>query len=103
MNNRIQNNPGMQYLATRSLNDKTAPNGDALRAGSPAAGAPDRLSLSARADRLNQLIQQAHNAPDVNESRVEALKQAISSGQYQVNAEALAANMLGVESSLKPA
>ena len=103
MNNRIQNNPGLQYIATRSLNDKNGVTNANAGSNQAASTGSDRVSLSARADRLNQLVEVAKNAPEVNESRVDALRNAISRGDYQVNAENLAANMLGIEHGLQDA
>ena len=101
MNNRIQNNPGLQYIATRPLNDSAASHQASSGANRSSASGSDRVSLSARADRLNQLVDIAKSAPDVNQSRVDALKNAIANGDYQVDAENVAANMLGIESSFQ--
>lgn len=99
MNNRIQNNPGLQYAATRSLNDKASASAAGHTAG-PAPAHSDKLSLSPQADRLSQLTQIAQQSPDINQSRVDSLRQAVADGSYQVNADSLASNMLGVENKL---
>lgn len=94
----INNNPSLQYVATRSLNEKAAaPSSSA--SGETRSASSDKLSLSPRADQLSQLSQLAQQAPDIDQSRVDGLRQAIADGSYQVNADSLAANMLGMENN----
>jgi len=40
------------------------------------------------------------NAPAINESRVQAVREALQAGTYKVNAEAIADGMLGLEDQL---
>lgn len=99
--NKIQQNNGLQYLATRPLNKEAATQSSANAAQtSQSNGSGERLSLSHQADRLNQLSEIAKASPDVDSSRVESLRQAIANGEYTVDAKGLASRMLGNASQL---
>lgn len=58
----------------------------------PAAG--DNVSLSQEAHALGRVEQAMKKAPEVNEAKVAAIKQAIAEGRYQVNSERIAEGML---------
>lgn len=45
---------------------------------------------------LSSLSTQAMQSPEVRQDRVDALRQSISSGQYQVDSNAIASAMLGL-------
>ena len=57
------------------------------------AGVQDHASLSNDAAKVSALQQQAMSVPDVRQSKVDALKQQISSGEYKVDASAVAKSM----------
>lgn len=100
MNNRIDNKPAIQYASTRSLNDSAGAKGGSATQRAGQSDQTDRLSLSSGAGRLQSLIAKAEAAPDVNQAKVDAIKTAISQGQYAVDADSLAARMLGVETQM---
>ena len=58
----------------------------------------DSVSLSNRAKGLTQLESEIKNLPDVDQSKVDALKAKIESGEYQVNPGNMAQKMLDMES-----
>lgn len=54
----------------------------------------DRTTLSTGGPTVASLVTQAMSAPDVRQERVQALRDAISSGTYQVDPQKLAAAMM---------
>lgn len=66
----------------------------------PAASAPgDNVSLSQEAHALGRVEQAMKKAPEVDEAKVAAIKQAIAEGSYQVNSERIAERMLAQDDS----
>ncbi len=59
----------------------------------PATG-KDNVVLSAEAQNLNRLQAKINDMPDVDLSRVAAIKKAIAEGKFEINAERIAENML---------
>lgn len=57
------------------------------------ANVQDHASLSNDAATVSALTQQAMAAPEVRQSKVDALKQQIASGEYKVNANEVAKSM----------
>ena len=60
----------------------------------------DLLNLTGRAKELQSLQQDMAKSPEFNEARVNELKQAIASGEYQVDTQRIADKLLEVESKL---
>lgn len=54
----------------------------------------DQLQLSSEANSLRNIEQQLTKLPDVDEARVEALKLAIESGNYEINSSRIAEKLL---------
>lgn len=48
---------------------------------------------------LAQIMQAANNAPAIDETKVNALQQAIQNGTYQVDSMAIAKKLMGLESN----
>ncbi|WP_016955569.1 flagellar biosynthesis anti-sigma factor FlgM [Catenovulum sp. SX2] len=65
-------------------------------------GAPrqDSVSLTQTAQNLNNLTKKANDASGFDQEKVDKLKKAIASGEYKVNAEKLAANIIASEGKL---
>jgi negative regulator of flagellin synthesis FlgM len=59
----------------------------------------DSVSLTTSAQQLSQVQRKSTEAP-VNQEKVDILKKAIQSGEYQVNAESLAQKISTLESEL---
>lgn len=91
--NKIQQH-GLQYLATRPLNKEGAAGAQSSQT-SASGSTGDRLSLSHQADRLNALSRIAASSPEIDTARVDMLREAIASGEYTVDPQALASRMLG--------
>lgn len=75
--------------------------GEAAAAGAPAAQAGDTVTLTNSARSLQKIEEAVAKAPVVNAAKVAAVKQAVNSGTYQVNAGQVADKMLQFERGLK--
>ncbi len=62
--------------------------------------ANDTVSLSDSSQQVISLQQQLKNAPEVDSAKVEAIKQEIANGNYPLDAEKIAENMINLEKSL---
>ncbi|MDF2401816.1 flagellar biosynthesis anti-sigma factor FlgM [Aeromonas sp. 5HA1] len=91
-NNRLQNTGNSQ-----GANTKQATSSPDNRA---ATVKTDSVSLTNEAQQLQQMQKNLNSASTGNESRVESLKKAVASGEYQVNSEAVAKKMFSFESTL---
>ena len=60
----------------------------------------DQVELSAQSKALKALEQQLSGIPDVDQERVAAIKNAVDSGQYQVNDQSIADKLLSTEALL---
>ena len=75
--------------------------GEAAAAGAPAAQAGDTVTLTNSARSLQKIEEAVAKTPVVNAAKVAAVKQAVNSGTYQVNAGQVADKMLQFERGLK--
>jgi negative regulator of flagellin synthesis FlgM len=73
----------------------------AAAAGAPAAQAGDTVTLTNSARSLQKIEEAVAKAPVVNAAKVAAVKQAVNSGTYQVNAGQVADKLLQFERGLK--
>jgi len=60
----------------------------------------DSVSITPQAKQLSELQKKAQEAPVMNQKKIEQLKQAITSGEYKINPEKLAASIAGFEFKL---
>lgn len=60
----------------------------------------DSVSITPQAKQLNELQKKAGDAPVINQKKIDELKKAISSGDYKVNPEKLAASIANFEFKL---
>ena len=60
----------------------------------------ESLSLSARAKGLKETEQRLKDHPDVDDSRVEEIRNALQSGAFKVDAQKLAQKMLDMDKSI---
>ncbi len=96
--NRLRNTPvaGDARSGAAAKTGKTAPgDGDATRTGED--GATVELS---NATLLEELAEQIKNLPEVNEARVESVKQALGRGEYEPDAEVIARKYAEIEKLL---
>ena len=99
MVNKIDGVSGQRPPAPSPSQSARTERGESERAGS-SAGAADQLSLTSSAQLLKELSEAVAASPDVDPSRVEAIRQAIADGTYQVDAQRIADKLLNLEDQL---
>lgn len=62
--------------------------------------APNPVSVSGEARQMQAMHEQASKVPEVNQARVDAIKAAIANGQFQIDSQAVAKGLLGIEQGL---
>ena len=75
--------------------------GEASAAGASTSQTGDTVTLTNSARSLQKIEEAVAKAPVVDVSKVAAVKQAVDSGTYQINADRVADKMLQFESGLK--
>ena len=60
----------------------------------------DSVSITPQAKQLGELQKKASDAPGIDQKKIDQLKKAISSGEYKVDPEKLAANIANFEFEL---
>jgi negative regulator of flagellin synthesis FlgM len=92
--------PGPETAATRARGvSRPGETATGRPAGGPAGG-DDSLRLTDTATLLRQAEARLKAQPDIDAARVEAIRKRIDAGQYQVDAERLAARLLRFEQAL---
>jgi negative regulator of flagellin synthesis FlgM len=79
----------------------TGKQGETAETNTSATQSADQLTLTSSARSLQKIEDAIAQTPVVNSSKVDAVKQAISSGTYQVNSASVADKLLQFESGLK--
>ncbi|WP_020683868.1 flagellar biosynthesis anti-sigma factor FlgM [Marinobacterium rhizophilum] len=94
--------PKSQASGTRAQtsNDRVGDQAQAQSAPASKAGDAAEVRLSEAAQALQGTDKVLANTPEVNESRVEALRNAIESGSYEINYARVAQRLVDFESSL---
>lgn len=82
----------------QALNNGNAQTGNAQQAAT-ASVRLDSVSLTSSAQQLSQVQKKGGEAP-VNQEKVDRLKKAIQSGEYQINPEVLAQKISALESEI---
>lgn len=97
-----QNRPRTTGVSADTRAGSTAKTNQSGEQGKPAAGSGDEASIvelsSARL--IDELSEQIRNLPEVNEARVDAIKQALGNGEYQPDAEVIARKYSEIEKLL---
>jgi negative regulator of flagellin synthesis FlgM len=75
--------------------------GESSAAGASTSQTGDTVTLTSSARSLQKIEEAVAKAPVVNASKVAAMKQAVQSGTYQINAGRVADKLLQFESGLK--
>ena len=97
----INNITGLSGPSQRSNDVGASRGGRSADAGkSEAPVASDSVTLSADSTRLREMTEQLSALPEVDEGRVEQLRQAIADGSYQPDSERIADKMLSMEAQL---
>jgi len=60
----------------------------------------DTVSLSSQSRQVIELQKQLKNAPEIDSSKIEAIRQEIANGNYPLDAEKIAESMINLEKSL---
>ncbi|HWJ34489.1 MAG TPA: flagellar biosynthesis anti-sigma factor FlgM [Steroidobacteraceae bacterium] len=84
---------------TGAVSDKAS--SDAPAAGTPSSQSTDSLTLTDSARSLQKIEEAVAKAPVVDSAKVAAVKQAVSSGTYQIDAGRVADGLLRFERGLK--
>jgi len=99
MVNKIDGVSGQRPAVPNTGQNARADRTDAERASAPAQSS-DQLSLTTSAQLLKELNDVVAATPEVDATRVEAIKQAIADGSYQVDAGRIADQLLKLEDQL---
>jgi len=87
-----------------SINDNSSKTQHSERSNEQAApranNTADTVSLSQESQQVTSLQQQLKNSPAVDQAKVDSIKQEISNGNYPLDAEKIAANLIKLEQSL---
>ncbi len=91
-NGSVNNSTGKPQSANNTAGDE---------ARKPAAsGGEDTVSLSQGSQQVIELQQQLKSAPEVDSAKVEAIKQEIARGNYPLDPDKIAENLINLEKSL---
>ena len=99
MVNKIDGVSGQRPTAPNPGQNARTDRANAERGAGSAQGS-DQLSLTTSAQLLKELNEVVAATPEVDSSRVEAIKQAIADGTYQVDAGRIADQLLNLEDQL---
>jgi negative regulator of flagellin synthesis FlgM len=83
-----------------SNTEKTQSNSKAEKSSSSSVSSEDTVSLSAQSQQVSGLQQQLKNTPAVDQAKVDSIKQEIANGNYPLDAEKIAENLINLEQSL---
>ena len=89
--------PATPQLRSVATTARPAPVGEP-RAHAVQAG--DSLRLSGEAGSLQAMQRELSSAPAIDESRVQAVREALQNGSYRINPEAIASRMLELDQQL---
>jgi negative regulator of flagellin synthesis FlgM len=81
-------------IVTPQSNQTNATSPDSVRTGQVQNGGEDRTTLAFDHANISALVSQAMSSPDVRQDKVDALRQAVSSGEYKVDPGQVADAML---------
>ncbi|MDB6083879.1 MAG: flagellar biosynthesis anti-sigma factor FlgM [Gammaproteobacteria bacterium] len=87
--------------ANNAVADKGSSDGSAAATPAPQSTGTDHLTLTDSARSMQKIEEAIAKAPVVDTAKVAAVKQAVSSGTYQVDAGRVADGLLRFESGLK--
>jgi negative regulator of flagellin synthesis FlgM len=67
---------------------------------SSAASSGDTVSITSEASKIRELQNSLSNVPDIDMAKVEAIKQEIANGNYPIDHERIASNLIDLEKTL---
>lgn len=97
-NNSIK--PGTNGSSASRTTGPNARQADAKVSAESGAQAREEVVLSKEAQSMGRLQDKINSLPEVNSERVAEIRQAISEGRFQINAERIAENMLNQDDLL---
>ena len=86
--------------AISSNTEKTQAKNTTESSSSPRVGTGDTVSLSKESQQVSGLQQQLKNTPIIDQAKVDSIKQEIANGNYPLDAEKIAQNLINLEQSL---
>ena len=98
MVNKIDGVSGQRPAVPQPSQNVRTERGDAERASQ--AQTSDQLSLTSSAQLLKELNEAIAASPEVDQSRVDAIKQAIADGSYEVDSGRIADKLLNLDDQL---
>lgn len=99
MVNKIDGVSGQRPPAANPSQSARAERAEADRAAAPAS-TTDQLSLTSSAQLLKELAEAVAASPAVDRDRIDAIRQAIADGSYDVDAQRIADKLLKLEDQL---
>lgn len=100
MSQKIEGTPPAAVRSTGPIGGRVAPAGGERSRPVEASEAGDSLRLTGEAASLQAMQRELSSASAVDNNRVQAVREALQAGTYQVNAEAIADGMLSLERQL---
>lgn len=97
-------NPISNTLAVTEVTDRMDKKSDEAGSAATAAKADskptDQVSLTDKAQQIGQIVQAASEQPDVDVDKVNAIRAALESGDYRIDAGRIADGLLGFEKNV---
>ncbi len=94
-NVRVGDGSGVESKTAARADSSTAAGVDAGKSGTE-----DRVSITSTATFLQQVEEQLSKLPDVDDKRVEAIKQAIENGTFEIDANRVAEKLIAFDTAL---
>lgn len=101
INNLPPVNPGSAETGNSSGVKRGEQQAEGGASASRTASGPDQVSLTPTAQTLRNLEAQVADLPEVDQDRVQAIRDAIANGSYQIDADRVAARLMDMERALK--
>ena len=86
------NSAASQIASEQSSQQVNAQN--AAKTGQSAAGSEDRATLTSDSTSVGSLVSAALSSPELRQDKIDSLRQAISTGQYDLDPAKIAASMV---------
>lgn len=86
--------------AVSNNTDKVQPQRNSVSSDTPRAASEDTVSLSQKSQQVAGLQQQLKDSPAIDQAKVDSIKQEIANGNYPLDANKIAENLINLEQSL---
>ena len=101
MSHKIEGTPPPAVRSTGPVGGRVAPAGADRSSPVEAAQAGDSLRLTGEATSLQAMQRELSAAPAIDTARVQAVREALENGSYQINPDAIAKRMLDLDGQLQ--